>query len=656
MNESANAGKNVQAKKNTKVSGAGIFVAVAAILVVVALLVGAIGIVNDSGWLARSKTVTKTENFKVDGAMMNYFYTTQFNNYYQYYNEYVSSMFGSSSSSMDLSSYVYKFMGISDPNKSLKEQNMSSSAEGADPITVFDYYMNLTEDYVARMLTYCEFALKAGMELTEEDYADIDATLESMEKTYKTYKSLYESIGYSYPATFSAYLAQNYGTGVKEKDIRNCLELVTLAAKFEEKLTEEKKQAIIGDKSNAAVEEYVKENPSAFLMADYYSYAFTVSSKGKTDAEFEADKAEILEKAKALAACTDKEAYKAAVIDLLLEAEKESFREKNWEKYLEENENDESKANQALEEYFEKTYTEEKKNEWFDNTLKQGYKYPTTHTDLSKWIFGYEATACEEGTCSHKEGEEHDKDITAAKPGDITYFESTTTKEETVKKETTGATTEEPTTDAASAASEETTAEQTTAEETTAANTSSSTTEKVTITTYTVTVYMLEKDAYRNTEITKHFGYVMFDKKEDAEKFFEEFSKGEKNKDTLIETVEKLSSEIKPFAYNAAEDYMPGDLQDQKVDGADKWLETAKPGDCSGVTELIYTTTTTNSDSTTKETKTTYYSVLVYDQDGFEAWYCDALTGATDTAVADWYEENGLDLTFSEKAYKFIKA
>ena len=62
MNESANAGKNVQAKKNTKVSGAGIFVAVAAILVVVALLVGAIGVVNDSGWLARSKTVTKTRS------------------------------------------------------------------------------------------------------------------------------------------------------------------------------------------------------------------------------------------------------------------------------------------------------------------------------------------------------------------------------------------------------------------------------------------------------------------------------------------------------------------------------------------------------------------------------------------------------------------
>ena len=41
----------------------------------------------------------------------------------------------------------------------------------------------------------------------------------------------------------------------------------------------------------------MKENPSAFLMADYYGYSFSVSNKGKTDAEFEADKKAMLEKA-----------------------------------------------------------------------------------------------------------------------------------------------------------------------------------------------------------------------------------------------------------------------------------------------------------------------------------------------------------------------
>ena len=641
MNESAIAGKNVQAKKNNKVSGAGIFVCVAALLVVVALLVGAIGVVNDSGWFARSQTVLKTENFEVDGSMMNYFFNTQFNNYRSYYEQMLQSY---ASSGMDVSSMVYQYMGITDANKSLKDQKMPA-ADGEESVTVFDYYMSLTEDYVARMLTYCEFAVKEGIALTDEDYADIDHSLEEMEKTYKTYKNLYESIGYAYPATFSAYLAQSYGTGVKEKDVRNCLELVTLAAKFETKLTEEKKQAIIDDKSNKAVEEFVKENPSLFLMADYYQYAFSVSSKGKTDAEFEADKKEILEKAKKLAECTDKDAYKAAVIELLIEAEKESYREKNWEKYLKENDNDEAKANKALEEYYEKTYNDAFKDVKFNATFAEAYKHPTTHTDLSKWLFGFEATACKEGKCDHKEGEEHDKDVVAAKPGDITYFETETTKEETVTKDTTAATTTEAaTTDAASPASEETTKAPT-----------ATPTEKVKVTTYTVTVYLLEKAAYRNEEITKHFGYVMFADKAAAEKFYAEFSKGEMNKDTLLETVEKLHEEITPFAYDAAEDYLPGDLEDQKVVGADKWLETAKPGDHTEVIELTYTTSKTV-DGKPKDEVKTYYSVLVYDQDGFAAWYCDALAGATDNAVVDWYEENGLEMTFNEKAYTFVNA
>lgn len=649
MNESANAEKQVQAKKS-KVSGAGIFVAIAAILVVVALLVGAIGVVNDSGWFARSQTVIKTDNFKVDGSMMNYFYNTQFNNYYQYYKQMFSSY---SSTGMDVDSLVYQSMGITDPSKSLKDQNMPT-AEGAEPITVFDYYMNLTEDYVARMLTYCEFAVKAGLELTDEDYADIDHSIEEMEKTYETYKNLYESIGYAYPSTFSAYLSQSYGTGVKEKDIRNCMELVTLAAKFETKLTEEKKQAILDDKTNAAVEEFVKENPGMFLLADYYAYSFSVSSKGKTDAEFEADKAEILEKAKALAASTDKDAYKAAVIDLLIEAEKESYREKNWEQYLKENENNEDKANEALEKYFEKTYTDAFKQVKFDATLTEKYKYPTTHTDLSKWIFGFDASACEKGECDHEKDEDHDKTVEAAKPGDMTYIETETTKEETVPKTTTGATTEEPTTDPASPASEETTKE-----EATTKAPSSSATEKVKVTTYTVTVYLLEKATYRNEEITKHFGYVMFASKADAEKFLAEYKKGEMNKDTLIETVEKLHEELKPYAYDAVEDYMVGDLETQGVSGADKWLrEDAKPGDHTEIVELTYIKPSSSSSSGSSSTikPVTYYSILAYDQDGYSVWYNDALAGATDDAVVDWYEENGLDLTFNEKAYNFIGA
>ncbi len=646
MNESAIVGKNVQAKKTTKVSGAGIFVTVAAVLVVVALLIGAIGVLNDGGWFARTKTVVKEGNFKVDGTMMNYFYTTQFNNYYQTYYQMYSQL---ASSGLDVSSYVYKAMGISDPNKSLKEQDMPT-AEGAEKITVFDFYMNLAEDYVTRMLTYCKFAAEQGIALTEEDYADIDHTIEELKTSYKSQKALYEQFGMAYYSSFSAFLADNYGTGVKERDVRNCLELITLAAKFEEKLTDEKKQEIIGDKTNAAVEEFVKNNPASFLMADYYSYSFSVSNKGKTDAEFEAEKADLLEKAKKLAECTDKETYKASVLALLEEAKLKEYRDKNWNTFLKENGNDEDKTEEAIKKsFYEKQWTDALKDVAFDATLTEGFKHPTDPTKLSKWIFGFDAGE-HNSDCKH-EGE-HEKSNDPAKKGDLTYIEDETEKEETVKKEeattgaaTTGTTAEETTTDAAAPAAE------TTKEETTTKAPSTSTSNKVTVTTYTVTVYLLEKETYRNTEITKHFGYVMFASKADAEKFYAEFQKGEMNKDSLVELVEKMHEEVKPYAYDGVEDYLPGDLEDQQLTGADKWLETAKPGDCSGVIEVVHSKPASG---TTKELKTTYYAVLVYDQDGDEAWYCDALEGATGEAVSDWFEENGLELTFNEKAYKYI--
>ena len=649
MNESAYASKHVQAKKN-KVSGAGIFVAVAAILVVIALLIGAIGVLNDGGWFARSNTVVETGDFKVDGAMMNYFFMTQFNSYYQYYYQMWLYYFQSSYES------PYDLMGI-DANKSLKDQYVDPKAD--EKVTWFDHYMGLTEDYVAQMLTYCVFATNEGMSLTDEDYAEIDHSIEELKASYESEKNMYEEYGYSYPyKNFSAFLSANYGSGVKEKDVRNCLELITLAAKYEEKLTDEKKAGILADTTNAAVEEYVKNNPANFLMADYYSYSFTVSSKDMTDADFEAKKAELLEKAKKLAESTSKDEYKAAVIAMLLEAEKETYRDKNWATYLKENENDEAKAEKAMQEYFEKTYTEAYMDLKYKATLTEGYKYPSTHTDLSKWVFGYDAGEHTDD-CTH-EGE-HDKSNEAAKPGDLTYFETTEEKKATVTTTTTtGATTsaEETTTEAAAKSAETTeeTTEGTTAETTegtTAASGSDKKEEKYQV--YTVTVYMLEKDAYRNTEMAKNFGYVIFSEKNkaQAEKFYEEFKKGTMNKDTMVDLLEELHEEISVYDYAALEDYLIDDLK-SKYTGADEWLKTAKAGDCSGVVELTYTTTKTNSAGKAEDTPTTYYGVMVYDGDSYEYWYTQALVGATSDAIADWYEANGLDLNFNSSAYKYI--
>lgn len=651
----ANGVSNKPAKANKKkVSGAGIFVAVAAILVVIALLVGAVGVLNDSGWLARSQTAVETEHYRVTGTMMNYFFMTQFNSYYEYYYQLYNSYFKNQYDS------VYDLMGI-DPAKSLKNQ-YTNTAEGEEKVTVFDYYMGLTEDYVTQMLTYCEFANKAGLDLDDEDRTSIDKTMENMKASYESQKAMYEQFNMAYYSNFSAYLAATYGTGVKERDIRSALELITLAAKFEEKLNNEKEELLLSEKDFASIEKYVEDNPASFLMADYYAYSFSVSSKEyENDADFEAAKKELLEKAKKLSESADKAAYKESVLAYLKEEEYKTYYEKNWATFLKENENNEEKAEEAIKKSFEeKIWTEETQNARFDKTLTDGFGYPSTPTDLSKWIFGYDASDCEKGECDHEKEEDHEKSQEAAKVGDLTYFENTKETEETVKKEetTTAGTTTEATTTEATTTEGAAEAADTTKEETTTKAPSSTSNGKVKVTTYTVTVYLLEKEAYRNTEITKHFGYVMFSEKEDAEAFFAEYSKGEMNKDTMIEVLEKMyeaDNTLSVYAYDAVEDYLPGDLKDQKVEGADKWLETAKAGTNSGVIELTVTTSSSTSSSTSSTNSTkTYYSVLVYDKDGYEYWFCDALEGAIGVAVKEWFDENSLELDFNEKTYKFI--
>ena len=108
-------------------------------------------------------------------------------------------------------------------------------------------------------------------------------------------------------------------------------------------------------------------------------------------------------------------------------------------------------------------------------------------------------------------------------------------------------------------------------------------------------------------------------------------------------------------SYNALENYVLNTLKnDQSIEGVDSWLESAKAGDVSEVTEVVKTTISKDKDGKETETKTTYYAVMVYEGEGDQAWLYTALMGATNEALTEWYEANGLDLTYNEKAYKYI--
>lgn len=229
----------------------------------------AISLLASNGVFGRMQTAVKSEHFRVDANMMNYYFKTQ-------YNSFVS----------ENSSYL-SYYGL-DTGKSLKEQYVNGSDE-ADG-TWFDYMMEQTSAQVEEILVYCEEAYARDIELDDDDKAKIDEELEM----YKTYASMY---GY----TTNLYISNMYGKGMKLSDVRNALELSTLASKCSEEIGEELEATI----ADTDIDAEYSANKLDYDLVDYSSYTFTVKYEdvvaevlGKdnyTDDEAKAKEAEIIE-------------------------------------------------------------------------------------------------------------------------------------------------------------------------------------------------------------------------------------------------------------------------------------------------------------------------------------------------------------------------
>ncbi len=195
----------------------------------------------DKGVILRSKTAAESDNYKVSGTMMAYFY----NSNYQQYAQYLS------------------MLGV-DTTQSLKTQECPYATGG----TWFDYFTSMTEDYVTHMLALCEGAKEAGVELDDEDKASIDETLETL-------KSSAESAGY----TINQYLTALTGAGVNLKDVGKCLELSALASKYSTKFQDELTY------TDEELEAYAEENPDEFNGVDYYVYTVNSSDFMEEDSD-----------------------------------------------------------------------------------------------------------------------------------------------------------------------------------------------------------------------------------------------------------------------------------------------------------------------------------------------------------------------------------
>ncbi len=278
-------------KRNQKKEGSG---AKKALKVVTCILVAVIilGVVSvysvlSSGVIEKNTVAAKTENYTVTTAMLNYLYNTNYQNL-------VSSA----------GSYL-EALGL-DTEKPLDEQKYA----GDD--TWHDYMLDSTRSQLTDALILCEAANAAGCKLDDEDKADIDKTIETIASYAKQY-------GY----TTKLYIKAVYGSSVSENDIRSCLEILSLAEKYQSELVD------TYDYNEEDWATYFAENEKDFLKVDYLMYKFEAEKEDKkedsetTTADEKAAEEETKEPdaelgyAEALAATTDAESFKAYVKNYL---------------------------------------------------------------------------------------------------------------------------------------------------------------------------------------------------------------------------------------------------------------------------------------------------------------------------------------------------
>ncbi len=278
----ADAPNTAVAKRNNSKTIA-IIVSIAVALILVGCLV--LSYVVSSGVLVRAKTAVKSDNYKVSGSVLTYFFYAQYQNFLSYYGSYAS------------------YFGL-DTSKSLKSQSFSETQ------TWYEYFMDATATQVTQIVTLCEGAKAAGISLDDADKAEIEESIDTL-KGYASESNV----------TVATYIAQRFGSGVTLSDIRKATEMSKLASKYQEKLLDEFKAGLTDDE----LQKHIDENKANFLTADVLKYVFKAEMKtegAEATAEektaYESNKAAMSAKADALkAAASTEEAFKAWMIDYL---------------------------------------------------------------------------------------------------------------------------------------------------------------------------------------------------------------------------------------------------------------------------------------------------------------------------------------------------
>lgn len=226
------------------------------IVVTVAILLSvAVIALSSSGLVMRVRTAMASDNYKISGNMMKYYFQTTYQNFATNYESYMS------------------YLSL-DTSKSLKDQTIGDTSANANAIdtaivgaeyegkTWYDYFMDQTQSEVRNMLYYCEEADKRNISLDDSDKQIIDSSIESIRMTAET-------AGY----TTNAYLSLTFGKGISEKDVRSAMEISSLSSKAMTAIAEE----LDGKITSERIETKYNENKKLFDVIDYTYYTFRIN-------------------------------------------------------------------------------------------------------------------------------------------------------------------------------------------------------------------------------------------------------------------------------------------------------------------------------------------------------------------------------------------
>ena len=580
-----------------------------AILITLAVVLSvAFSLLSANGVILRMQTAASSENFKVNGNMMSYFFNLEYQAFQEEHANYLSNYSLDTSKPLDDQQF-----GVAKTEGGMAYETSFIGTEFVGK-TWYDYILSRTKETVKDTLRYCEEAVALGIELDENDETYIQQSLDSFDQMASIY-------GYG---SASSYLSTTYGKGVSKGDVKKAMELSLLADKCISHLNDKLMNAITEDQ---VVGEY-EENSSKYDIVDYLSYTFTVKytdvakeviGKDNYDATELAEKKDDVLKAYAEKIAATKELAAALKGKVSIEEFEKYATEKiveiNYDKYVKsaafataDDKPSDDKAKALRDAIIQKIVEDVLANKEKTTIAKEN------STETSFDICGVTLTieganvymtsiienthkaslASKKALLTEKVTFSDDKDDEAESLSDWAFADDRKALDTKVVETGDGADNAEVKADKQS---------------------------------FNSTVYMLKTTAHKDTEKSKNFAYAIYSSKDDAEAAIKELLAMD---DLSLEDFESFMENEDATGFNGndkIENYSKGGLGISEIDA---WLfdDARKLGDVSA--EVV-------SFSTDSSSTASSYAVLFYYDDGDELWYNSAKSVVFANSVNEYY-------------------